>query len=182
MSRRVPQEARVESTHVHQQVTVAVTCEMTRASRSWVRIHFRNNADDPVTVMSASPFIGVSRNSEHSALPPGAPGHIWPESSTVNGAADEVRLVLKPGEVRSCSLVVHYPLEEVCASRERAAVAHEPIQLDYFLRVETEDARGQRRMSSFRYMTRVIGTRITGALGRVVPASERYPAVVLREA
>ena len=67
-------------------------------------------------------------------------------------------------------------------SRDDAAGADEPIRIDSFLRVETEDPRGERRMSSFRYMTRVIGTRVVDTRRRSLPGSERYPAVVLREA
>jgi hypothetical protein len=181
-NRDKPQDARVDSTHVHQQLTVTVADEMTRATRSWLRVHFRNNGEHPITVTGATPFVGVIRGSRRSPLLPGAPAHFWPESSAVSGGADEPRLVLKPNEVRSYSIAVHYALEHLWASRDDAAGADEPIQIDYFLRVETVDARDERRMSSFRYMTRVIGNRIAGMRARSVPGPERYPAVVLREA
>lgn len=179
--RDASRQGRAESTHVHQQLTITVDDEMTRAARSWLRIHFRNNGDGPVTVTSATPFVSVSRAASNSPLLAGAAGHIWPESSAVSGDADEPRLVIKPGEVRSYSIAVHYPLEHLWASRDGAG-ADDPAQIDYCLRVETEDARGDRRMSSFRYMMRVVGQPVVGARGRHLAAPDRYPTLVLREA
>jgi hypothetical protein len=157
VSARSRGERHVETVQIHEPLTVRVA-HVTDAAQSWLRIRFRNGGRAPVTIVSVEPFVGVCPGARRKDAD-GFLVHIWPESIDVDPHDEELPVLVQPGEVRRYAFTARYALERAGDKPRGSRRAGDRLQVDYFLRLETESSEGERRMSSFRYAARIVGAR-----------------------